>query len=244
MHSLKKTTLPDFLCESEFLVNQIKNLSSQSLAKTMKLSETLAELNYQRFQTFKWPFTQKNAKPCVFAFQGGVYQALQANTLTESDIHYAQQHLRILSGLYGILKPLDLIQAYRLEMGIRFKEDLILNLYDFWKEKLIPLLSDELKKTKTPILINLASNEYWKVIDQSDHAFKVITPHFKEEKKGAYKTIGFFSKKARGLMSRFIIQNRLEKTDDLKHFNLNGYTFHPKMSDSKNFVFTRKNSVE
>ncbi|MGB0496116.1 MAG: peroxide stress protein YaaA [Kangiellaceae bacterium] len=235
-----KTTKPRFLTESQQIIDQIKKLAPQDIAILMKLSDKLALLNYDRFQSFQTPFTKKNSKACVFAFKGDVYQGLDAETLSADNLDYAQQHLRILSGLYGLLRPLDLMQAYRLEMGTKFSISLGKNLYEFWGNKLNQSLSKELKKSESPILINLASNEYFKAVKAKQLDFEIITPIFKDFKNDQYKIISFFAKKARGLMSRFIIENKIDHPEGLKDFKVEGYRFAKRLSNDSEFVFTRK----
>lgn len=235
-----RTTKPRFLADSQSIIDQIKKLAPQDIASLMKLSDKLAMLNYERFQSFSTPFTKANARASVFAFRGDVYQGLDASTLDKDDLAFAQNNLRILSGLYGVLRPLDLMQAYRLEMGTKFENDSGKNLYEFWGEKLNQSISKELKNSDTPVLVNLASNEYFKALKAKQLGFEIITPIFKDYKNGQYKIISFYAKKARGLMSRYIIQNRIESVEELKGFNLEGYKFDPKSSNNKDFVFIRK----
>jgi cytoplasmic iron level regulating protein YaaA (DUF328/UPF0246 family) len=235
-----RTTKPRFLDDSQVIIDQIKNLAPHDIASLMKLSDKLAALNYERFQSFSTPFTKKNARASVFAFRGDVYQGLDADSLSEEDLAFAQQHLRILSGLYGVLRPLDLMQAYRLEMGTKFENNSGKNLYDFWGDKLNVSIKKELKKSETQTLVNLASNEYFKALKAKQLGYEIITPIFKDFKNGQYKIISFFAKKARGLMSRYIIQNRIDQVEELKSFNLEGYKFDSKLSSDKDFVFTRR----
>ncbi|MBV1909016.1 MAG: peroxide stress protein YaaA, partial [Kangiellaceae bacterium] len=211
-----KTTKPRFLAQSQQIIDQIKHLAPQDIAELMKLSDKLAILNYDRFQEFETPFTKKNARACVFAFRGDVYQGLDADTLTADDLDFSQNHLRILSGLYGVLRPLDLMQAYRLEMGTKFENELGKNLYEFWGETLKISIQKELDKSDSQVLVNLASNEYFKAIKAKQLSHPVITPVFKDYKNGQYKIISFFAKKARGLMARYIIQNKIDQPEGLK----------------------------
>jgi len=235
-----KTSKPRFLKQSQQLIDQIKLLAPQDIASLMKLSDKLAVLNYDRFQTFKTPFTKKNARAAVFAFRGDVYQGLDADSLSVDELEFAQDHLRILSGLYGLLKPLDLMQAYRLEMGIKFENTAGKNLYDFWDNQLNKSIAKELNNSDTPVLVNLASNEYFKALKAKKFTHEVITPVFQDFKNGQYKVISFFAKRARGLMSRFMIQNKIDQPEGLKDFNLAGYKFSKKISTSNEFIFTRK----
>ena len=220
----EKFTQPDFLDESEKLVERMREFSPEDLSKIMKISDKLADLNYQRYSDWQTPFTSGNAKQAIFAFTGDVYTGLDAENLSEDDIDFAQNHLRILSGLYGLLRPLDLMQAYRLEMGTKLKP----SLYEFWGDKLTRALGDEL-------VINLASNEYSKAVCPKN----ILTVHFKEQKNDELKVIGLFAKKARGMMSRYIIKNRIEDAEWLKGFSDDGYQYRGDLSDEKNFVFVR-----
>ncbi|TQV75154.1 peroxide stress protein YaaA [Aliikangiella marina] len=236
----KQKSQPKYLSESQQLVAQLKKLAPQEIASLMKLSDKLATLNFDRFQSFKPPFTPENARQALLAFRGDVYQGLDADTLSSDDFKYAQKHLRILSGLYGILKPLDLIQPYRLEMGTKFANDAGKNLYEFWGDTLNNHLQKELKKQAQPIIVNLASNEYFKAVKEKDMPYRIITPVFKDFKNGQYKILSFFAKKARGLMTRFIIQNQIDDPEGLKAFNLDGYKFDKKSSTDDSLVFLRK----
>jgi len=230
-------TQPQFLHESQQLIDTLQTKDSFEIAALMKLSMKLADLNTSRFQQWHIPFTTNNAKQALFTFAGDVYQGLDAASLSADDISFAQDHLRMLSGLYGLLKPLDLMQAYRLEMGTKLSNAKGNNLYDFWESSITDQLNKELGNGGT--LINLASNEYSKVIQMKNIQGKVITPTFKENKNGTYKVVSFFAKKARGLMSRYIIQKRITIAEDIKAFDVDGYTYNPTLSDAKTWVFTR-----
>ena len=232
-------TQPSFLNDSLELIDQLQTLSPKQVSGLMHISDKLGELNYQRFQDWSLPLTPKTAKQCLFAFTGDVYQGLEAQSMTEQDIEFAQRHLRILSGLYGILKPLDLILPYRLEMGTKFNNNRGNNLYSFWGTQLIEALNAELEQEANPYLINLASNEYSKAVKLKQISAEVITPVFKDEKNGAYKIISFYAKKARGLMSRYIISNGITLAKDIKGFDLGGYTYNPKLTAGNDWVFTR-----
>ncbi|MCK5040904.1 MAG: peroxide stress protein YaaA [Sphingomonadales bacterium] len=229
---------PKFLDETILLSKITKGLSTDDLKGLMGISDQLAELNHRRYQDFSTPFDLANARQAVFAFKGDAYQGLDADSLSADDLAYAQEHLNILSGYYGVLRPLDLMQAYRLEMGIKLKNRRGKNLYEFWQESLSKYLN---KKTNDDdgILVNLASNEYSKAVNLKGFDGEVITPQFKEIKDGVPKMIGIFAKKARGMMTRYIIQNRLKTAESLKDFDLDGYGFNPALSDEKTFVFTR-----
>ena len=235
-----KTTKPRFLKQSQQIIDQIKRLAPQDIAGLMRLSDKLAVLNYDRFQAFQTPFTKKNARSAVFAFRGDVYQGLDADSMSTEDLSFAQDHLRILSGLYGVLRPLDLVQAYRLEMGTKFNSPLGKNLYDFWENSLKQSIEKELAKSDSPVLVNLASNEYFKALKAKQLSYEIVTPIFKDFKNGQYKVISFFAKKARGLMSRYIIQNKIDQPEALKDFRLGGYKISKRLSSDKEYVFTRK----
>jgi len=237
-----RTTRPRFLSQSQQIIDQIKTLAPQDVGSLMKLSDKLAVLNFDRYQAFQTPFTKKNARPAVFAFRGDVYQGIDANSMSSEDLTFAQSHLRILSGLYGVLRPLDLMQAYRLEMGTKFETKTGKNLYEFWGEQLNQSINQELNKSDSKVLINLASNEYYKALKAKQLNHEIITPVFKDFKNDQYKVISFFAKKARGLMSRYIIQNRIDQPDALKDFRLGGYRFSKRLSNDKEFVFTRRTS--
>ena len=208
-------SLPTFLKESQKIVNVLKDYSPKDLSKLMNISKDLGLLNASRYQNYKTPFNQENAKQAIFAFTGDVYKGLDAKSLTSNTIDYAQAHLKILSGLYGILKPLDLIQAYRLEMGTKISINNSISLYDFWSNKITSELSSNLENTNSQFLLNLASNEYSKSINMKLLNTKVITPIFKDWKNGQYKIISFFAKKARGLMSNFVLENKIKNQIDL-----------------------------
>lgn len=235
-----KHTMPDFLKDSRALIKELRELSPAEISGLMKISDKLGTLNFDRYHGFKTPFTPANAKQAALAFQGDVYTGLAADTFKARDFDFAQQHLRILSGLYGLLRPLDLIQPYRLEMGTRFQNSRGDNLYQFWGDKLTQAVNEQLAHIKSKTLINLASNEYFKAIQPKQINGEIITPVFKDWKNGQYKIISFFAKKARGLMSAYIIQNRLKKAQDIQAFDVEGYRFAPEMSKEREWVFTRK----
>lgn len=215
----------------------IKPKKPKDLADLMSISDKLADLNWQRNQDWKTPFTPENARPAVYTFDGDVYTGLDAYTIPVEKLEQLQDKLRILSGLYGILKPLDLIQAYRLEMGIKLPVDEAKNLHEFWKPIVTKTLNKELKKNE--LFVNLASNEYFSAVDVKELKVPVITPDFKEYKDGKLKIISFFAKKARGMMVRYIIDTNAETIDDLKGFNYEGYQFDANLSKGNNLVFTR-----
>ncbi|WP_038249495.1 peroxide stress protein YaaA [Ghiorsea bivora] len=230
-------TQPIFLQQAQTLIAILQEKDAFDIASLMKLSMKLADLNVQRYQNWHTPFTADNAKQTLFSFAGDVYQGLDAQTLSSDDIAFAQTHLRILSGLYGILRPLDLMQAYRLEMGTKLSNAKGNNLYDFWGNSITEQLNQELEADDT--LINLASTEYFKVIQPKLLQANIITPTFKENKAGTYKVIGIYAKKARGLMTRYIIQNRISDVQAIKNFDLDGYIYNPNLSDNKTWVFSR-----
>lgn len=233
-------TIPDYLKESQTLINRMRDFSALDIAELMHVSSKIAELNFDRYESWNAKFTPENAKQSVLAFMGDVYTGLDASTLKQADLNYAQKHLRILSGLYGLLRPLDLMKAYRLEMGTRLETESGKNLYEFWDMKITDGLNAQMKKIKSSSLINLASNEYFKSVKAKQIAGDVITPSFKEYKNGDYKMIGIYAKKARGLMSRYIIQNRLKDPEDLKSFDEAGYQYNKKLSKDLTPVFTRR----
>jgi cytoplasmic iron level regulating protein YaaA (DUF328/UPF0246 family) len=234
---LKKYTSGTFLKEAQKLNEVLKKKSPKKLSELMSISPKLGELNWQRNQDWHLPFTLKNAKQAVYAFKGDVYIGLDAYTLPEAKIEELQQKLRILSGQYGILKPLDLMQAYRLEMGTKLKVGKKDNLYQFWDKTITNNLNSELANDE--LFINLASNEYFKVIQPKLLKVPVITPVFKDYKNGKLKIISFFAKKARGLMVRYIIDNSIETIEGLKGFNTDGYSFDSNLSTEKELIFTR-----
>ena len=226
-----------FLKEAERINAVIKKKSPQKLSELMSISSNLGELNWQRNQDWQLPFNLENAKQAIFAFKGDVYIGLDAYSLSENKIQQLQNKLRILSGQYGLLKPLDLMQPYRLEMGTKLKVGGKENLYQFWDTTVTNALNEELKDNE--LFINLASNEYFKVIKPKLLKVPVITPVFKDYKDGKLKMIPFFAKKARGLMVRFIIDNNIERAEDLKGFNYEGYAFDANLSTKSELVFTR-----
>lgn len=232
-------TQPRFLAESQALIDIAKALSQAQLQSLMKISEKLAVLNCDRYQRFSTPFTPDNARPAVTAFRGDTYVGLDADTLSSDDLAYAQDHLGILSGLYGLLRPLDLMQAYRLEMGTKLTNVCGEDLYDFWGDKLTQLCDELVKDHKDQTIISLASNEYIKAVKPKALKSPFVICHFKEMKNGAPKTIGLFAKRARGAMARFMIQNRVEKVEGLKNFKEDGYVFLDVLSDAQNYVFLR-----
>lgn len=231
---------PDFLRQSQDLIDVANKLSRPEIQSLMKLSDKLADLNYQRYQNFTTPFNLTNAKQAVFAFRGDTYVGLDADTLSTDDLDYAQNHLRLLSGLYGMLRPLDLMQAYRLEMGTKLHNPKGEDLYDFWEDQLAKACNDIVADHKTAAIINLASNEYIKAVPKKSLNVPFITCHFKEIKEdGSIKVIGLFAKRARGMMARYMIQNRIDTIEGLKEFKDGGYKFDANLSDETNLTFTR-----
>lgn len=230
-------THSSFLKESKIVHKELLKKTPKELSELMHISEKLADLNWQRNQEWKTPFTPENARPAVYTFNGDVYTGLDAYTVDPDKITALQERLRILSGLYGLLKPLDLIQPYRLEMGTKMSVGEAKNLYAFWKKTITEKLNKELKKDE--LFINLASKEYFDAVDTKALKVPVITPDFKDYKDGKLKTISFFAKKARGLMVRYIIDNQVETVEDLKNFNSEGYQFDANLSKGNHLIFTR-----
>jgi len=235
----KKATRPALLERSEQLVEDARRLSPDEIASLMGISEKLATLNHERFMNWGQPFDLANAKQSVLAFKGDVYTGLEAETMKLDDLDFAQRHLRILSGLYGVLRPLDLMQPYRLEMGLRFANSGGKNLYEFWGGDITARIDAQLKALKTDVLVNLASNEYFKAIQPEALDAEVITPVFKDLKNGRYRVISFFAKKARGRMARYIVDRRLEDVAGIKRFRRDGYRYDRAQSTAREWVFTR-----
>ena len=236
-------TIPDFLDDSAELIDELRSYEPYRLGDLMGISPKLADLNSNRYHNWSLPFTADNAKQSVLAFKGDVYAGLDADNLSTEDLQFAQAHLRILSGLYGVLKPLDLMQPYRLEMGTKLKNRRGKDLYDFWDDRINKTLNDELAGQDSPVLVNLASNEYFKSVQPESLNARIVTPTFKEARNGDYKFISFTAKKARGLMSRYIIRNRLAEPDDLRGFDLEGYRYNDALSDTDSPVFTRSSKA-
>ncbi len=240
--AINKYTQPELLEHSKVLVDHCVKLSPAQLSSLMGISDKLAGLNAARFGQWSLPFTPENARQAILAFNGDVYTGLDAASFSEEDFDFAQQHLRILSGLYGVLKPLDLMQPYRLEMGTKLENIRGSNLYQFWSDIITNKINQALAEQGNNVLINLASNEYFKAVKQKQLQGEIITPAFKDWKNGQYKMISFFAKKARGLMARYIIKNKLNTIEQLKDFDLAGYTFSEEFSQGNNWVFTRRES--
>jgi len=231
---------PEQMDKASELIAVMREKDSFEIADLMKLSMKLADLNMQRYQDWHTPFTPDNARQALFAFAGDVYQGIDAATLSTDDIGFAQQHLRILSGLYGVLRPLDLMQPYRLEMGTRLATNHGRNLYQFWDDTITDSINRALADQGDDILINLASKEYFSSINTANIRGRIITPVFKDLRKGVYRIISFNAKKARGLMSRFIIQHRISDAETIKTFNLADYSYNGELSSEHTFVFTRQ----
>lgn len=229
----------EFLQEAEKIMSVLKKKKPAQISKLMDISPKLAELNFQRFQAWQPVFTPENSWQAVLMFNGDVYQGLKAETFSDNEFAVAQEKLRILSGLYGLLKPLDRIRPYRLEMGTSLPVARKKDLYDFWKTKITAKLNEELAQHDQRILVNLASNEYFSAVDAKKVKGLIITPSFKENKGGKYQMVSFFAKRARGLMSRFIIQNNIADPEEIKAFDLEGYYFNSQLSGENDWVFTR-----
>jgi len=235
----KKHTKPADLKDSELLIKALTKIKSNTLQEMMAISENIATLNVERYKMFTTPFNTKNAKQAIFAFKGDVYSGLQLESFNEDDYAYAQDHLRILSGLYGCLRPMDLIQPYRLEMKTKLKNARGDNLYQFWDDRITKSINKELKKQKEPVLVNLASNEYFKSVKPKLLEGRLLNINFKETKAGKTRVVAIFAKRARGMMTDYIIRNRVEKPEDLKKFKSAGYKFNKSLSDDKQWTFER-----
>ncbi len=230
---------PRFLPESDKLVNVLKKKSARSLKKLMGVSDAIATLNVERFQNFETPFSLDNAKQALFAFKGDVYLGLEAETFTEEDIIFAQKHLRILSGLYGLLRPLDLMQPYRLEMGTPLKQGRRKNLYEYWNTKITELINEDLEASGNDLIINLASKEYFHAVKPSALKGQLVHVHFKELRNGEYKVISFNAKKARGAMAKQLVVHRITDIDAMKTLEVDGYQFNPMLSEAHELYFTK-----
>ncbi|MDG1484914.1 MAG: peroxide stress protein YaaA [Porticoccaceae bacterium] len=235
----KNHSQPELLDHSAELLQGLKKLSPQDVCALMGLSDNLGALNYERFQAWDRPFTEDNAKPAILAFKGDVYQGLDADSMTDKQLEWAQGHLRILSGLYGLLRPMDLMQPYRLEMGTRFANQRGKDLYQFWGNIITDEINSLLSNAKSPVLLNLASNEYFKSVQQKNIAGRIVTPVFMDKKGDKYKIVSFYAKKARGLMSAYIIKNKITAVEGIKKFDVDGYRFNSAMTDGDSWVFTR-----
>lgn len=232
-------TCPDFLADSAELIALLRAQTPAEIASLMSLSDKLAALNVARYEAWQPDFTLPEARPALFAFKGDVYTGLEVERFSAADLNEAQKHLRILSGLYGLLRPLDLMLPYRLEMGTDLDNARGRHLYAFWGERLTQALNEALAQQGDDILVNLASNEYFKAINPKRLKAQIITPQFKDEKNGQYKMISFFAKKARGRMVTWLVKNRIHHADDIRSFDVDGYRFNASLSRGTDMVFTR-----
>ena len=239
-----QTSTPQFMDQSALLVDDARTLAPDDIKSLMGVSEAIASLNHERFMNWAPESTTANAKQAILAFKGDVYTGLEAETMSTNDLEFAQVHLRILSGLYGLLRPLDLMQPYRLEMGLKFFNQRGKNLYEFWGERITDAINTDLSSAGTETLVNLASNEYFKAVKTKSLNADIITPQFKDLKNGQYKMISFFAKKARGVMARYIIDNQLTDPEQLKSFTGSGYHFSAEQSSGNNLVFLRDSAPE
>jgi uncharacterized protein len=239
---VSKHTIPDFVDDAAELIGGLRRLSPQQIATLMSLSDPLAQLNFQRYADWSPRFHTGNAKQAVLAFNGDVYEGFNARTLSAADLDYAQQHVRVLSGLYGLLRPLDLLQPYRLEMGTRFPNARGKDLYAFWGERITHALNAQLKRNTDAanVLINCASGEYFRSVKTKMLDAPVVTPVFEDWKGGRYKVISFHAKRARGLMARFAVEQRIATPDGLKDFDAEGYAFDANASNDDTYVFRRR----
>lgn len=236
----EKHTFPELVEHSKELIDICRKLAPADIASLMKVSDKIASLNAVRFEEWSESFSFENARQAILAFKGDVYTGLDAESLTEDDLDYAQQHLRMLSGLYGLLKPLDLMQPYRLEMGTKLENGRGNNLYQFWGDIITDKINEALAAIESDILVNLASNEYFKSVKPKKVQGTIVTPVFKDCKKGQYKVISFYAKKARGMMARYIIENKIDNIEQLKSFDTAGYYFVESESSEKELVFYRE----
>ena len=236
---VRKHSIPDFASESEKLIRDLRKRSAKDLRKLMGINEKLAKLNEGRYKNWSREFSPENSRQAVMAFMGDVYVGLDARSLGTREITYAQAHLRILSGLYGILRPLDLMQPYRLEMGTQLTNARGPDLYSFWGNKLATALNEHAASIRTRYLVNLASHEYFNAVDADTLDLEVVTPVFKERMGDQYRVLSFFAKKTRGMMARYIVQTRAKRPEDLRGFDTGGYAFNEAMSSAAKMVFTR-----
>lgn len=233
-------TQPVFQEEADYLINKLQKLSKKKISNLMSISDNLSELNYQRYKEWNSKENKKISKPAIYAFTGDVYQGFDVATMNKADVEYAQNHIRILSGLYGLLKPLDTIQPYRLEMGTKLNiTKAKTNLYKYWDKQITHQLNEDLNGFTPKVLVNLASNEYFKAVQPKHFDGEVIDCAFKDYKDGKLKLISFFAKKARGMMAAYMVKERIQSIEGLKGFNYDGYGFDPKLSSEKELVFTR-----
>lgn len=228
-------TQANFLKESQRLVDLLRPKKEEDIQQLMKVSKKIAELNVKRYQQFELPFNKKNAKQAILAFKGDVYQGLAAHEFDRDELEFAQQHIGILSGLYGYLKPLDLMQPYRLEMGTKLVNECGKNLYEFWGDK----IAQHINSLKPSSVVNLASKEYFKAVDTKVLDGSIWNVEFKENKNGKYKIVAFYAKQARGMMAHYVVKNRLENPEQLKDFDMEDYQYNEVLSEGQNLVFTR-----
>ena len=236
---VKKHTRPANLKDTELLIKELRKIDTAGIQALMDVSENIAKLNVERYRTFKTPFTLKNSRQAIFAFKGDVYSGIDIDTFSADDFDYAQEHLRVLSGLYGCLRPLDLIQPYRLEMKTRLHNPRGGNLYQFWGDSITDCLNKALKKQQQPVLVNLASNEYFRVVNQKLLKGRLLNINFKETKQGKTRVVAVFAKRARGMMADYIIRNRAETPAALKKFKQGGYRYSKELSDDRQWTFVR-----
>jgi cytoplasmic iron level regulating protein YaaA (DUF328/UPF0246 family) len=237
---VNKTTEPDFIPRSAELISTLRTMPPSEIGSLMSISDSLAQLNVARYASWSKKFTPDNSRPAVLAFDGDVYEGLDARSLNARQLDWAQKHLRILSGLYGLLRPLDLMQPYRLEMGTRLATKRGKDLYAFWGDQITEALNESLTVAKAQALVNLASEEYFKSVKPAKLDRPVITPVFEEWKGGGYKIVSFFAKRARGLMARYAIEHKLTKPEQLKDFDSEGYAFDAKASNEARWIFRRR----
>jgi cytoplasmic iron level regulating protein YaaA (DUF328/UPF0246 family) len=235
----KSCSKPEALKDSELLIKELRKIKQKDIQSLMSVSENIAKLTADRYQAFKTPFTPKNAKQAIFAFKGDVYSGIDIDKYKEADLKYAQNHLRILSGLYGCLRPLDLIQPYRLEMKTKLQNSRGDNLYQFWGDSITDELNKQLDRQKEPVLVNLASNEYFKSVKPKQLKGRLLNINFKETKDGNTRVVAIFAKRARGMMADYILRNRIEKPEDIKKFKAGGYRFSKALSDDRQWTFER-----
>ena len=237
--TISKSTQPDFNSESQELISTLREFAPAEISSLMKISDNLAELNHRRYAEWQTQADTTNARPAIFAFKGDVYQGLDAQTLAARDVNFAQKHLRVLSGLHGLLRPLDLIQPYRLEMGTRLTTRRGSNLYKFWGDKITDSINQALAQQTSKVLVNLASNEYYQVIQPERIEGRILTINFKELRDGKYRFVSFSAKKARGLMARYMIDKRIIRPNQLRQFDVDGYAFNEALSSNDEWIFTR-----
>lgn len=234
-----KHTIPSFMEESNFLVDRLKKFSARKLQKLMNINENIAETNYERYQNWSPEFNENVAKPAILAFRGDVFLGMDPQSYVIKDFDFAQDHVRILSGLHGILKPLDLIRPYRLEMGTRLKIGKSKNLYDFWNDKITQSISKSKAYQNDKIIINLASKEYFAAVNVDSIQGRIIEPVFKEFKHGTYRPVHIFMKRARGMMTSYIVKNKIQEPDQIKLFDWEGYEYNDQLTAGDQWVFTR-----